>query len=246
MISLEEPEEGNAEGLAASLENALSKMEFTFSWEEKEIGICSDAASVNIRLWKLIKEGLGEHYFLSKCISHKFELAVGDAFKDSTLNRTVEQNYVDIYYFFKKSPLRWRLFKRQADFLGVSKHRYKRPSGTRWTEHSVASAESYIHNLLPLISYCDQQIAEPHNKSMKDVRPQLLGMRKNIVDINNVIFSPKIRRDSHIASINENEARPIIAYIGVCDHVQSCNGNYIADVRFIWGFHRRWRKMVTK
>ena len=59
-------------------------MEFTFSLE-KEIGICSDAASVNIKLWELIKEELGEHYFLSKCISHKFELAVYDAFKDSSL-----------------------------------------------------------------------------------------------------------------------------------------------------------------
>ena len=117
VISLEEPEEGNAEGLQAALENALSKMEFTLSREDKEIGICSDAASVNIKLWKLIKEELGQQYFLSKCISHKFELAVGDAFKGSSLNQTVEQNYIDIYYFFKKSPLRWRLFKRQAKFL---------------------------------------------------------------------------------------------------------------------------------
>ena len=188
VISLEEPEEGNVVGLQAALENALSKMEFTFSREDKEIGICSDAASVNIKLWKLIKDELGQQYFLSKCISHKFELAVGDAFKGSSVNQTVEQNYIDIYYFFKKSPLRWRLFKRQAEFLEVSKCRYNCPTGTRWIEHSVASAESYIHNLFPLIAYCDQQIAQPHNKSMKDVRARLQGIRKNVADVKNVIF----------------------------------------------------------
>ena len=88
-------------------------------------------ASINIKLWKLIKEKLGQQYFLSKCISHKFELAVGDAFKGFSLNQTVEQNYIDIYYFFKKPPLRWRLFERQAEFLGVSKYQYKRPTGTQ-------------------------------------------------------------------------------------------------------------------
>ena len=105
VISLEEPEEENAKGLATALGNAMSKMEFTFSQEEKEIGICSDVASVNIKLWILIKEERGEHYFLSKCISHKLELAVGDAFKESSLNQTVEQNYVDIYYFLRSLPL---------------------------------------------------------------------------------------------------------------------------------------------
>ena len=112
-----------------ALENALPKMEFTFSREDKEIGICSDTASVNnIKLWKPIKEELGQQYFLSKCISHKFELAVGDAFKGSSLNQTVDQNYIDIYYFFKKSPLRWRLFKRIFRGIEISvqtSHRYQ-------------------------------------------------------------------------------------------------------------------------
>ena len=59
VLALEEPDEGNAPGLATALENAISKIEFTFSREDKEIGLCTDAALVNIRLWKLIRDELG-------------------------------------------------------------------------------------------------------------------------------------------------------------------------------------------
>ena len=37
VISLKEPEEGNAEGLAMAMENALKKLQFTFSRDEKEM-----------------------------------------------------------------------------------------------------------------------------------------------------------------------------------------------------------------
>ena len=71
VLALEEPDEGNAEGTSNALDNAMSKMEFTFERENKEIGLCSDAASVNFKLWKLLKEDLREQYFLSKCILHR-------------------------------------------------------------------------------------------------------------------------------------------------------------------------------
>ena len=116
-------------------------------------------------------------------------LSIGDAFQDCVINQMQEQTYIDIYYFFKKSPLRWRLFKRQAEFLGIKKYRYKRPSGTRWLEHNVASLQSFMNNLLTLIAFCDQQIAEPHNKSMKDVHARIQGMRKNISNVKNLIYS---------------------------------------------------------
>ena len=92
--------------------------------------------------------------------------------------------------------------------------------GTRWIEHSVASAESYIHNLFPLIAYCDQQIAEPHDKSMKDVHARLQGIRKNVSDVTNVIFlSLKLDVILVLRPQTKNDARPVVTYIGVRDNV---------------------------
>ena len=55
-----------------------------------------------------------------------------DAFKDVSINTEVEQDYVNIYYYFKKANLKWRLFKRQSTLMKIKIIKYKRPSGTRW------------------------------------------------------------------------------------------------------------------
>ena len=48
--------------------------------------MCSDGASVNVKLHRLVQEELGAHYTLVLYPSHKVELAIGDAFKLSELN----------------------------------------------------------------------------------------------------------------------------------------------------------------
>ena len=48
VMSLEESNEANAEGLKESFENSISKMEFNFERKDKEIGMCSDGTNVNI------------------------------------------------------------------------------------------------------------------------------------------------------------------------------------------------------
>ena len=47
VMSLEEPEECNAEGIKESMNNAVSKMKFNFKQSEKEIGMCSDGTIIN-------------------------------------------------------------------------------------------------------------------------------------------------------------------------------------------------------
>ena len=119
VISLEEPEECNAQGIKQAMENSLSKMNINFQRKDKEIGMCSDGASVNRAVYNLLVEEFGDHYLLMLCPSHKFELAINDAFGSSLLNNATENDYTEVYYFFKKSPLRWRLFKRQSLFMGT-------------------------------------------------------------------------------------------------------------------------------
>ena len=94
-----------------------------------------------------------------------------------------------MFYLFWRAHLRWRLFKRQAVFEGIRHLRFKRPEATRWVEHQKDALKSYLHNLLVLIGFCNNQIISPHNDSIKNIVSQLEGI-KNVVAVNlHVIFN---------------------------------------------------------
>ena len=90
--------------------------------------MCPDGAPVNIKMHKLIKTELGEHYLLTLCPADKTELAIQDTFESSDLNNECNTDFVNIFYLFKKA--RWRLFKRQSMFEGIPYIQYKQPSST--------------------------------------------------------------------------------------------------------------------
>ena len=62
VMSLEEPEEFNAEGIKKSMDNAVSKRKFNFKQSEKEIEMCSDGAMVNRLVYNLLHDEFGQQY----------------------------------------------------------------------------------------------------------------------------------------------------------------------------------------
>jgi hypothetical protein len=64
-------------------------------------------------------------------------------------------------------------YKQNAHCNEIPYLRYKRPTGTRWTEHQTAALGSYNTNLPRLIGYCNNQIAHPYNSTMKKAVPKL-------------------------------------------------------------------------
>ena len=84
VMSLEEPEQRNAEGIKESVDNAVSKMKFNFKRSEKEIGMCSDGAMVNRSVYNLLRDEFGEQYLSILCPSHKFEFSINNAFGNNT------------------------------------------------------------------------------------------------------------------------------------------------------------------
>ena len=133
-MSIEGPDECNTEGIKKSMDNAVSKMKFNFKWSEKEIGMCSDGAMVNCSVYNLLRDEFGEQYLCILCLSHIFELSINDAFDSSVLSNNTEKDYVEIFFFFKQSLLRWCLFKQQSLYMGLDKKRNKRLSGKRWVD----------------------------------------------------------------------------------------------------------------
>ena len=55
IMSLEEPEDVNAEGLKVSMEHSFEKLELSVTCAEHEIGLGSDGTSVNMALYNLLK-----------------------------------------------------------------------------------------------------------------------------------------------------------------------------------------------
>ena len=59
VISLEEVEYAQAEGLKLAMENSVGKLNLTVDRKDKELGICTDGTVVNVKMHRLIKEEMG-------------------------------------------------------------------------------------------------------------------------------------------------------------------------------------------
>ena len=106
VLALEQPDDANANGLKNSLDNALSKGNFTFEHKHHEIGLGSYGNNTNKAQYHTEKEEIGEHLLSVLCLSHKLELAIHDAFKVSDMNEDAEEQLESCYYLFKKANLK--------------------------------------------------------------------------------------------------------------------------------------------
>ena len=73
--------------------------------------------------------------------------------------------------------------------MEIQYRKYKRPEGTRWVEHQIAGLYSHLHNLPILLGFLNQQIANPHSKSIKDIVPKLQGIESNITVLKHILFN---------------------------------------------------------
>ena len=178
VMSLEEPDEFNVDSINEAMKNSFNKLNFNFEHKNKEICTCSDEAPVNCAVYNQLVDELGPQYLSIFCPSHKFELALNDAFQISTLNENSEKSYTDIYYFFKCSQLRWQLFKRQSIFMELPRRKYKWLSGTRWVEHRIEALDSHFINLPILIGFCDQQNLLLTTTQSKSLNQSLKGCKR--------------------------------------------------------------------
>ena len=74
-------------------------------------------------------------------------------------------------------------------FMGLPYWKYKRPLGTRLVENQAANLKSHNHNLPILIGFLNQQIATPHNQSIKKIKATLEGMKSEICNVDKIIYA---------------------------------------------------------
>ena len=114
VLSVEEVVKADHEGLKAALGHSVEKVGISINRSDKEIGMCSDVAPVNIAMHRVVKEQIGDCYMLVLCPNHKIELAIHGAFDLSNLNALSESNLTNVYYLFCRTYLWWRLQVRSS------------------------------------------------------------------------------------------------------------------------------------
>ena len=188
ILSLQQPEDTNAEGLHMALQRAVSNAKFTFPRKDRLIGVGSDGASANKSLYKLEKAAVGDHLVFSWCLSHKLELALHDAFKSSNLDSKAQKQLELEFYLFKKATLKWRLFKRYAEVCEKTPYRYKRPDGTRWVSHQLTAISIHLRNLPTMLAFSNEQVEMPYNNTMKKEKARMEGIRKDASSLQLLIY----------------------------------------------------------
>lgn len=68
--------------------------------------MCNNGATVNVKIYELIKGEHGDQCLLTLCPAHKIELAILDAFEESLLNSDCDKDFTYICYLFKRVSLR--------------------------------------------------------------------------------------------------------------------------------------------
>ena len=101
VLALEQPDDAGTKDLKESLDNAVEKANFSIDRKTHEIGLGSDGTNTNKVLHKLEKKETGDWLIQILCLSHKLELVIYDAFKQSKLNRDAEEQLELVYYLFK-------------------------------------------------------------------------------------------------------------------------------------------------
>ena len=188
ILALEQPDDAGAKGLKESLDNAVKKANLSTDRKTHEIGLGSDGTNTNKVLYKLEKEEIGDWLIQILCLSHKLQLVIHNAFKQSQLNRAAEEQLELVYYLFKQANLKWRLFKRQALMMKTLNCRFKCPSGTRWVAHQSDATDAFLVNLSLLLGYLKNQIADPYNATAKKEVPRLQGVLSSCSNLVTLVF----------------------------------------------------------
>ena len=159
-VAVKNVDTGRAPSIKAAIDEVM-KAQFGDSWTRKLIGFGADGAAVmqgkKGGVVSLYKNELNKPYLQAiHCSAHKLELAFKDSSKDIKLFQKVNELLLNIYLFYKNSPLNRSLLKTSFKASGLNTKIPTRVGGTRWLPHLNRALENLLTSLKPVIQHLEQ------------------------------------------------------------------------------------------
>ena len=143
---------GTGEGLYVCVKKTLAYMDMTpLEWQYKMIGLGCDGTNANIGSRSGLKGHLNKDIpwlIVSWCLTHRLELSVKDALKDTFLKQ-IDELLLQVYYVYEKSPKKCHELKdviedlkqclTETEMPKKGGTRPLRASGTRFIAHKVSA-----------------------------------------------------------------------------------------------------------
>ena len=154
-------EKGNAVSIKKGLHVKINDI-FGEQWVDKFVGMGTDGASVmqgkKGGVVALFRQELQKPYIQAiHCNAHKLELAYKDGAKTVLLFQNVDSLLLNLYYFYKKSPLNRSMLKRSFNSSGIKRTRLPtRVGGTRWLPHIQRALENLLFGYKPVMQHLEQ------------------------------------------------------------------------------------------
>ena len=173
-LSIENVKNADAPGLKSTLEIAINRFGFTHYYD-KLVGLNLDGASVN----------LGKHNGLNvlvpdealwgevvHCFNHRLELAVKDAFIQSTFYSSINEILSKLYCLYQKSPKRLTQLKELSKATEKSIPKPTKADGTRWIDFKFRAMEKISENYGLCTTHLEQLA---HTDSQLKKREEIKG-----------------------------------------------------------------------
>ncbi|XP_045201935.2 uncharacterized protein LOC123555352 [Mercenaria mercenaria] len=105
-----------------------------------------------------MREHTGHNIFAIHCSAHRLELAYKDFLKDvsSKIIDKTDALLLNLYLFYKYSPLNRANLKRSYDTLGLKMKVPSRVGGTRWLPHTERTLKTVLYGYEAIIQHLDQ------------------------------------------------------------------------------------------
>ncbi|XP_053398417.1 zinc finger protein 862-like [Mercenaria mercenaria] len=141
------------------------------TWEEKLLAVGCDGASVMLGVKNGVVQKLRQHTnkpktFSIHCSAHRLELSFKDAMKQvpAKVHQKCEALLLNIYLFYKYSPLNRANLKVSFETLGEKMVIPTRVGGTRWLPHTRRALKHLLMGKTAIIQHLEQ-IQNPNDSS---------------------------------------------------------------------------------
>ncbi|CAC5411875.1 unnamed protein product [Mytilus coruscus] len=161
-IGVKNVPKADGEHISTAISNLMTER-FQETWKEKLVAMGTDGASVMLGktsgVVKRIKDMTSRPVYAIHCSAHRIELAYKDAIKGTKIWQRCDALMLNIYLFYKYSPLNRANLKASFESPNMKMLLSTRVGGTRWVPHHERALKNVLHGHAAIVRHLEQMQA---------------------------------------------------------------------------------------